>query len=139
MRKVSRHTDAGLLCSKPVVVGNACRIDILEEAIRFVSDQVIKTLAAALLHTLKAHLEVDRELCVGLLVCFNDIEPANARALIIRGASAEHLARGLIVGKLERLSVPAVGNEGWLNATEQITTSAVAPHPTELYTNSRWP
>lgn len=61
---------------QPVVVRDAHSINTAEESILLSFNESIKAFRARFFHALEAHLQVDGELLAGLLVGFNDIEPA---------------------------------------------------------------
>jgi hypothetical protein len=98
---------ARLLGTEPVVVGDADSIGILEELLCLGVDEVVKTLAAVLFHTLEAHEKVDGEIDVGLLVSLDGVEPTENGTLVVGGTTSEHAAL-VVDGKLEGLSGPSI-------------------------------
>lgn len=93
--------------SEPVVVRDTDSIDISKVLLSFEQNKIIKTLRARLLHTLKAHLQVNREVQAQVLVSLNDIEPSKNRALVITASATEKTAL-IILNQLEGIGIPAV-------------------------------
>jgi hypothetical protein len=98
---------ARLLGTEPVVVADADGIGVLEELLCLGVDEVVKTLASVLFHTLEAHEKVDWEVDVGLLVSLDGVEPAENGALVVGGTTSEHAAL-VVDGELEGLGSPAI-------------------------------
>ena len=88
---------------------NAVRSFKVSSRLRLPLDELIETLAARLLHTLKAELDVDRQRLLVLVVVLQDIEPAKDRPLVVGRASPNELTILLVHNQGERISVPAIG------------------------------
>ena len=88
------------------VVRDAEVVDVGEEALGLLIDEVVEPLAAALLHGLEAHLDVDGQLLAQLLVGLDDPEPADDGSLVVGAAAAPQHAVDL--GQHKGLRVPAV-------------------------------
>lgn len=63
--------------SQPVIVTDADTVNVGEIARSFLEDHVIQSLTPTLLHSLKAHFDIDRQVEVEFLVSFNDAQPEN--------------------------------------------------------------
>lgn len=92
---------------------NANAINTLEvsSSFRLSFDEVVQTFATALLHTLEAELQVDRQwFAIGVVVLKN-IKPPENRTLVVRRASSYKLA---IVFDYEGewIGVPSIGLVG---------------------------
>lgn len=112
--------DARLLLAQPVIVGDAHIIGALQKRILACDQQLVKTLAAALLHALQHELDVHRQIDFQRLERLDGMDPAQHGALVVRGAAAVQLA--VLLGQHERLGVPAVLNQRRLDV--QMTVNA---------------
>jgi hypothetical protein len=83
-------------------------VDTAEESVLLTLDKVLETHGAGLLHTLEAHLEVDREVNTGGRMSVNDIEPSEDRAFVISRASAIEPSGFEVVVQLEGLGAPSI-------------------------------
>jgi hypothetical protein len=100
-------SQAGLGGTEPVVIRNADSINIGKVLLGLKQDKVIKTLRARLLHTFKAHLQVDGKFETQVLMGLDNIEPSKNRALVVCASTTEKTAF-VILNKCERIGVPTV-------------------------------
>lgn len=116
--------------SEPVVVRNADSVDISKVLVGFSQNKVIKTLRTRLLHTLKAHLQVNGKFNTQVLVGFDNVKPSKNRTLVI-SATTTKKATLIIFDKLERISVPAVFLESLINVGTASTSCSTTLNETQ--------
>jgi len=84
---------------------NAIEVTALQSLL---ANEVIKSLAAALFHTLKAEAKVDWKRQFLFIVILKNVQPAKDRALVVRTATSDEPAGGLVDGECEGFGVPAI-------------------------------
>jgi hypothetical protein len=82
-------------------------IDISKILFGFSQNEIVKTLRARLLHTLKAHLQVNGKIQAQILVGLNNIDPSEDRTFVITASTTKKLTL-LVLNEFEGISVPAV-------------------------------
>lgn len=94
---MTAYSETGLCSSQPVIITDANTVGILEELLGFLLDEFIETFRTVLLHSLKAHQQVDGKFNASLLMGLNDIEPAKDRAFIVCGTpSVKSISLGIV-------------------------------------------
>lgn len=110
---------ARLLSAEPVVVRDTDGLSILEVLVTLSLDEVLKTLGAVLLHTLKAHEQVNGEVNTGLLVSLNRVQPTKDWSLVVGSTTTKHAAL-VIDSEVKGLSGPTIALLGRLDVVVSI-------------------
>lgn len=104
--------DARLLFAQPVIVRNANVISPLKERMLPGEQQLIKTLASRLLHTLENELQVNRHWNTQRLVSLDRMDPAQDWSLVVGGTAAEKFP--ILFRQHKRFGIPTVFLQGGL-------------------------